>query len=276
MTVCQSTKHDPVESAPRTAEFRFYAELNDLLAAERRGRSFVESLPETSTIGDVVTAIGVPPAEIDLVLVDGKSVGLDHTLIGGERVAVFPVFERFDVSPVIRLRDRPLRRIHFVADVHLGALARYLRMIGFDTVYSPDLLDGQIIMIALEENRIILSRDQELLKNRAVTHGYLVRHTRPQHQIQEIVEALHLADQMEPFSRCIRCNGALKPVAAGAIADHVPPNVLASFQEYTRCEHCSRVYWKGSHYERMSRFIQQLTTVRLVAVENEGQDRQTT
>ena len=107
--------------AVRDAEFRFYEELNDFLPPEKRKRSFAYMFEGTPSIKDAIEAVGVPHTEIDIILVDGRSVGFDHRLRGGERVAVYPMFEAIDVSPLVRLRPQPLRITRFVVDVHLGA-----------------------------------------------------------------------------------------------------------------------------------------------------------
>jgi hypothetical protein len=129
---------DTHERPQRSAEFRFYEELNDFLPAARRKVGFMQHFHGTPAVRDVIQAIGVPHTAVDLVLVDGRSVTFGHRLTGGERVAVYPVFERLDIGPVVRLRPKPLRRTRFILDVHLGKLARDLRMLGFDSAYQPD------------------------------------------------------------------------------------------------------------------------------------------
>ncbi len=122
-----------------TCEFRFYEELNDYLPPGQRKRTITREITGTPSVKDAIEALGVPHTEIDLILVDGRSVRFDRLLQGGERVAVYPEFERFDITPLYRLRPRPLREPRFVADVHLGTLARFLRLLGFDTRYGNDL-----------------------------------------------------------------------------------------------------------------------------------------
>ena len=129
-------------------EVRFYAELNDFLPPHRHQRTFTYEFHGTPSVKDTIEAIGVPHTEIDVILVDGRSVDFDHLLQGGERVAVYPVFERYDVSPLTRLRPAPLRVTRFVADVHLGTLARHLRLLGFDTTWERDFDDEEIVDIA--------------------------------------------------------------------------------------------------------------------------------
>lgn len=250
-----------VDNAPRVqAEFRFYEELNDFLAPALRKRAFAYAFNGTPSVKDAIEAIGVPHTEVDLVLVDGESVDFTRRLIGGERVAVYPVFERLDISPVTRLRARPLRLPRFVLDVHLGKLARYLRLLGFDTRYRNDYDDAAIIGLAREETRTILTRDRGLLKHGAVTRGYWVRATAPRQQLAEIVRVFDLGGSARPFTRCIRCNGELQRVPKDTIAACLPTRVRMHFEEFAQCRECYAVYWRGSHYERMRKMIGQLDT----------------
>jgi uncharacterized protein len=241
-----------------TAEFRFYEELNDFLAPALRKREFPYGFAGTPSVKDAIEAIGVPHAEVDLVLVDGVSVDFARRLRGGERIAVYPMFERLDITPVTRLRPRPLRQTRFVLDVHLGKLARYLRLLGFDTLYRMDFNDAEIIATSLAEARIILTRDRGLLKHRVVTHGYWVRATDPHEQAAEITRVFDLGNSARPFTRCLRCNGDLQPAAKDDVADRLPPRVRAQFDEFARCPACGRLYWRGSHYARLRRIVDEL------------------
>jgi uncharacterized protein with PIN domain len=244
--------HAPVQ---RRAEFRFYEELNDFLPRARRKRSFVHAFRGTPSVKDTIEALGVPHVEVDLILVDGRSVGFTHRLHGGERVAVYPVFERLDISPVVRLRPAPLRVTRFVADVHLGTLARYLRLLGFDTRWRNDLDDYAIVALATAERRIILSRDRGLLCHGAVTHGYWLRSTEPAVQLEEVVRALDLGGQLRPYTRCMECNTALEPIERKAAAHRVPLQVYLVHRDFTRCPGCGRVFWPGSHRRRLETLV---------------------
>jgi len=248
------------EDAPlsRVAEFRFYEELNDFLPLERHKRTFSYEFTGTPAVKDAIEAIGVPHTEVDLIVVNGESVGFDCLLQGGERVAVYPIFERLDISPVIRLRPRPLRNTRFVLDVHLGKLARYLRLLGFDALYENDYDDPTIIAISRAERRIILTRDRGILKNGAVTHGYWLRETGPREQLREVVGVFDLKGGIRPFTRCLKCNGALQPVDKSEILEQVPPRVREAYEEFVRCEGCEKVYWAGTHFERMKEIIGEL------------------
>jgi len=242
----------------RHAEFRFYRELNDFLPAERRHSAFRVSFFGAPAIKDTLQAIGVPHTAIDLILVNGQSVGFDHRLAGGERISVFPEFERLDITPLQRLRPRPLRRTRFVLDSHLGKLARYLRMLGFDSVCDPRWDDSEIIDRSLAEKRIILTRDRGILKQTRVTHGYWLRSHEPLVQLREVLEALHLHNQIRPFSRCMTCNGEIEAIDRDRARPLIAESIWQRFAEFWQCRQCRRVYWKGTHYQRMCGLVEQL------------------
>jgi uncharacterized protein with PIN domain len=251
--MAQLTRPTHVAPLPlHVAEFRFYEELNDFLPLARRKRTFAHAFHGKPTVKDTIEALGVPHTEVDLILVNGKSVRFTFHLYGSERVAVYPMFERFDLRPAYRLRPRPLRRMRFVADVHLGTLARRLRLLGFDTVYDPAFDDVQLAAISARERRVLLTRDIGLLKRSVVTHGHWVRQTEPLAQVKEIVEACSLQNDLRPFTRCMICNGKLYTAERGAIAGMVPPRVYAHCRRFTQCAHCKRIYWRGTHYKHLS------------------------
>src|SRR6201991_5360477 len=158
-----------------TATFRFYEELNDFLARPLRRQSFSCACARDATAKHMIEALGVPHTEVELILVNGESVGFDHPLQEGDRVAVYPTFEALDIRPLLRVRERPLRVLRFIADAHLGGLAQLLRLAGFDTLYDNHYEDARIEALALDEARIVLTRDRELLKRRAVLRGCYVR-----------------------------------------------------------------------------------------------------
>lgn len=233
------------------AEFRFYAELNDFLPPERRGAAFSHAFRGTPTVKDVLQALGVPHTEVELILVDGRSVGFDQRLCGGERVAAYPVFESFHIGPMVRLRAAPLRYTRFLLDGHLGKLARLLRLLGFDTHYARDLEDAAIVDLAAVEGRIILTRDRDLLKRSKVTHGYWLRAADPWKQAVEVVVRFDLTMDARPFTRCLACNGALRQVEKACVLPQLPEAVARSYERFTICTRCGRVYWAGTHHARL-------------------------
>jgi uncharacterized protein (TIGR02611 family) len=240
------------EDVTASCEFRFYAELNDFLAPESRQRSFVHDFDGTPAVKDRIEALGVPHTEVDLILVDGQSVGFGHLLRGGERVAVYPVFESFEIGDVERLRPRPLRDVRFVLDVNLGRLAGYLRLLGFDSLYRNDFRDEDIVGISRSEHRIILTRDAGLLKRSAVTHGAFVHHTDPREQLREVIERFDLRHRLAPFTRCARCNGTIVAVSRSEAEGRVPDGIWAQDLEFTGCKSCGQVYWHGAHPGRLA------------------------
>jgi uncharacterized protein with PIN domain len=246
------------QHAMTTATFRFYAELNDFLAPARRGRAFDCRCARAATAKHMIEALGVPHTEVELVLVDGRSVGFGHMLAEGDRVAVYPKFEAFDVSPLLRVRDQPLRQTRFVADAHLGGLAHLLRMTGFDTLYDNHFRDDQIEQIARTQARIVLTRDRELLKRRDISHGVCVRALRSQAQLHEVFQRLDLARSARPFTRCLSCNGCLTPVNKERILSLLPPRVQDHYEQFSTCEGCKRIFWQGSHWRRMRDLVETL------------------
>ncbi len=235
-----------------TADVRFYAELNDFLPAGNRQRVLSYGFYGAPAVKDAIEALGVPHVEVDLILVNGRSVGFSHPLHDGDRVAVYPVFESLDITPLARLREAPLRRIAFVVDGHLGKLARLLRLLGFDTLHASASSDEALAATAAHERRILLTRDRGLLKRGAVTHGYWVRSTQPLEQAREVVRRFNLEARARPFARCLSCNGRLAPVGKAEVAPVVPPRVAAWHESYLRCRDCGKVYWRGTHYPRLA------------------------
>ncbi len=240
------------------ARFRFYEELNDFLAPPRRQVEFEATCADRATVKHAIQALGVPHTEVELVLVNGESVDFDRLVQDGDRVSVYPRFEAFDIAPLLRVRPQPLRLTRFVADAHLGGLARLLRMTGFDTLYDNGFADREIAAIAARDGRIVLSRDRELLKHRAITHGCYVHALAPRLQLAELFERLQLARSARPFSRCMRCNGLLHAVDKAAVDALLPPRVRAAHTRFSRCGDCGRVYWEGSHWRRMRALVDTL------------------
>ena len=240
-----------------TATFRFYEELNDFLAPERRRHAFDCPCARAATVKHMIEALGVPHTEVEMVLVNGESVGFDRMLQEGDRVAVYPKFEAFDVSSLLRVRDHPLRVMRFVADAHLGGLARLLRMAGFDTLYENNFDDSEIETIAAHQGRIVLTRDRELLKRRSITHGCYVHMLKPARQLREIFERLDLARSARPFTLCLHCNAPLRVIDKALVLQRIPPRARAFYDNFSTCDVCHRIFWQGSHWQRMRALLDQ-------------------
>ena len=239
-----------------TIIIRFYEELNDFLHYTRRKKAFSFPLPLKRSIKDIIESLGVPHTEVDLILANSVSVSFDYHPVKGDYISVYPVFEAIDISPVVLLRPKPLRETKFILDVHLGTLAKYLRMLGFDTLYRNNLEDQEIIDLSIAEQRIILTRDLFILKNGRVTHGYFVRETTPGKQLPEIVNRFDLSKQTMPFSRCMACNGLIEKVDKESVEEILQPNTRKTFHDFFQCRDCKKVYWKGSHWEKMAERVQ--------------------
>jgi uncharacterized protein with PIN domain len=171
---------------------------------------------------------------------------------------VYPKFEALDITPLLRVRSEPLRVMRFVADAHLGGLARLLRMAGFDTLYDNQFRDEEIERIASDEGRVVLTRDRELLKRRSITHGCYVHALRPAQQVREIFDRLDLARSARPFTLCLACNAPLQPIDKAAVLDQLPPRVRGSYERFSSCAVCGRVFWEGSHWRQMRDLVDEL------------------
>jgi uncharacterized protein with PIN domain len=244
---------------PARAWFRFYAELNDHLAPEQRYRTLERTLDVPASVKDGIESFGVPHTEVELVLVNGESSAFARIVEDGDRVAVYPVFESFDVTSELRVRADPLRDLKFVLDVHLGRLAAYLRMLGFDTAYRNCASDPELVRTSADQQRILLTRDRGLLKHSAVTRGYWLRETDSRLQTAEVVGRFDLARGFRPFTRCMACNEMLRVASREEVSGRILPAVAERYTEFRDCPACRRVYWQGSHYLRMQHWIEQLS-----------------
>ncbi|MBV9385783.1 MAG: Mut7-C ubiquitin/RNAse domain-containing protein [Chroococcidiopsidaceae cyanobacterium CP_BM_ER_R8_30] len=241
-----------------TSDFRFYAELNDFLPPSRRQVRFTYVFEGRGSIKDMIESLGVPHTEVDLILVNGESVDFSYLVQDGDRIDVYPVSESSHITPLVNVRPKPLLVPRFVLDIHLGKLATCLRMLGFDTLYRNDYTDEELAQISSTQGRILLTRDRGVLMRSVVTHGYYVRATHPPQQVVEVLRRFNLFEAVVPFQRCLRCNGLLQPVSKETIIDQLQPQTQEYMDEFHRCVECGQIYWKGSHYERMQHFIEQV------------------
>jgi uncharacterized protein with PIN domain len=246
-----------------TIYLRFYEELNDFLPEERKKKRFEHQFIDRTSVKDLIESLGVPHTEVDLILVNGNSIGFKYIINNGDDISVYPVFESLDISEVQHLRPKPLRKPKFVTDVHLGRLTRYLRMIGFDVSYKNNFDDDEIVSASLKEKRAILTKDRGILKRNEVTHGYCVRSIKVEEQVREILDRFDLKKDIKEFSRCLECNQLLVPIKKKEVIDELPPKVAQTQNEFYQCPSCMKIYWKGTHYQRMFSFIQSLKNIEL-------------
>lgn len=247
--------------------FRFYAELNDFLPPARRQRRFIHRCAQDATIKNAIESLGVPHTEVELVLVDGEAVDFPERVRDGDEISVYPAFVALApaIAEVRKTRPEIAGEPRFVADAHLGGLARYLRMLGFDTLYRNDFTDREVADFAASGQRIVLTRDRDLLMHRAIVHGYFMRDERPRAQLRDVIRRFDLASRLHPLSRCLRCNGRLAPIGKDAVRDRLPARTALHYNEFWKCAGCARIYWKGSHWQRMARFTAESATPELAA-----------
>lgn len=243
---------------PIPARFRFYAELNDFLPAQLRYTEFDHQLTRRASVKDVIESLGVPHTEVELILVNGESRDFSCIVGDGDQISVYPMFESFDIRPVLRLRAKPLRKSCFVADTNVGRLARYLRLLGFDCAWQNDWDDARIAQISLDEHRIVLTRDRKLLQRKIITHGYYVRAVIPRQQVHEVVKRFDLYRDMTVFSRCSVCNGLLQDVSKQQVIDQLEPKTRRYYNNFRRCDSCGQIYWQGSHIDRVQVLVNEI------------------
>mgnify|MGYP001820042941 CR=1 FL=1 len=240
------------------ATFRFYEELNDFLPKHRRRTDAATTFKEKRSIKDAIESLGVPHTEIDLILVNGKSVDFDYILQDEDRVSVYPVFESLNISDATHLRKLPLRRSKFIADINLGKIATYMRVLGFDVYFDSRLSPREIVEISKREKRIILTGNRKLLKFKDVSHGIFIRPGTTVQQIKRLIDYLDIKDRVDPFTRCLQCNSLLQKVPKEKILDRIPQKTRAYCDAYARCLSCDKIYWKGTHFIHMDKVVRQI------------------
>ena len=241
-----------------SAVFRFYEELNDFLPSRHKKQYKVFFFKGTPSIKDAIEAQNVPHTEVDLILVNGNPADFNYKLQSGDRVSIYPVFESFDIGPVKRCTGEPLRETKFILDVHLGKLAKLLRMTGFDTLYRNDFEDNEIIKEAMAQNRIILTRDRGILKNSLVKKGYYIRSQKPKEQLKEVINRFQLHSAIRFLCRCIACNSIIQEVEKKDVRKNLKRGTMIHFEKFFKCDSCGRIYWEGSHYDRMVNYYKEL------------------
>lgn len=242
---------------------RYYEELNDFLPQGNRNQDFPFSFTGRRSIKDLIESMGVPHVEVDFILANGKPVDFNYIVKDGDRISVYPVFESIDISGATRLRPSPLRDTKFILDVHLRKLARRMRLLGFDTDYDEHHDDALLAEISDREKRILLTCDRRLLMRKIVTRGIIIRSRDPEEQIIEVIERLQLRNLISPFTRCIECNGLIAGVISPfpefeSLKNRIPSGVLEWCTEFYHCPSCGRIYWRGSHYDRLKERVERI------------------
>ena len=228
-----------------SAQFKFHGRLADFLPPQNKALWITYSFANRPAIKDAIEAMGVPHVEIGEIILNGQLVSLSHSLVPDDRVEAYPIVQE-DASQ------------KFVLDVHLGKLARLLRLLGFDTQYQNNYTDKEIVVLAQAQQRVVLTRDVGLLKHKSIRWGYWLRSQQPMEQAREVIYRFALNYFFKPFTRCLSCNGLITPIAKEAIASQLLPNTFLHFSEFYQCQSCKKIYWKGSHYEKMLHLIEAL------------------
>ncbi len=239
-----------------TLHLNFHGDLPFFVRPKRGARLVVRQLREKTSVKDAIEACGVPHPEIDLIVVDGKAVDFFHLLRQDAAIEVYPVPAPPDLFPAARLQLRHIQR--FVADGHLGKLTRDLRLLGMDVVCSPEASDPELVARSAAEKRALLTRDRLLLMHAAVRHGYYLRSQNPEEQTREVLVRFNLRNQIAPFTRCLRCNGLLAPISKAEIVEQLEPLTKIYYETFRRCRDCGRLYWSGSHFDKLRARIDRL------------------
>ncbi|TPQ17399.1 Mut7-C RNAse domain-containing protein [Streptomyces sporangiiformans] len=216
----------------------------------RRAKATKVVTDGVSTLGHVVESLGVPLTEVGGLVVDGREVPASHVPAAGETVRVRAV-ERPQ-----RVPGAPLR---FLLDVHLGTLARRLRLLGVDAAYeSTDIGDPALAARSAAERRVMLSRDRGLLRRRELWAGAFVYSTQPDDQLRDVLGRFE--PELRPWTRCTACNGMLKDAAKDEVAGRLEGGTQRSYDVFAQCEECGRVYWRGAHHDRLQAIVARALT----------------
>lgn len=241
-----------------TVFIRFYEELNDFLPPNKRKKQFAHHFYGEPSVKDLIESLGVPHTEIDLILVNSESVNFNYKVKDKDYISVYPEFESLDISGLQKLRPKPLRKPKFICDVHLGKLARNMRMFGFNVFYKNNLKDDEIVNISISQKRTILTRDLGILKRNNVTRGYFVREHDPKKQLIEVIKRFDLIELMNPLKLCLECGYNLKRISKQKILDLLPEKVKQTQNKFYICTNCNQLYWKGTHFDKMDEFVKSI------------------
>jgi uncharacterized protein len=240
-----------------TIPFHFIGSLCDFLPKRIQIPYFYPLLNQT-TVKDAIEAIGVPHVEVGSIKIHQKEVSFSHFLQPSDVVEVYPFQSTLEQTNLLRpLLKKPYR---FILDVHLGSLARLLRLSGFDTAYQTEAADATIAQIAAAEQRIVLTRDIGLLKHKIIDWGYWIRSQHKEEQFREVAHRFDLWSSFSPFKYCLACNGKIETVSKEHVLDRLPSNAALYFQSFYQCQNCNKIYWKGSHYDHMLQTLERIHT----------------
>ena len=237
------------------AEFNFHGALNFFLSRRQKHKPITHEVNRRASVKDMIESFGVPHPEIECIIINGESVGFEAIIQPNDVIHVYASSSETDLDSWVSLRAPYPNRPKFILDTHLGRLAAYLRMMGYDTLYRNDYPDDELAQVSHDETRILLTRDIGLLKRSPVIYGYYVREIHPQPRLVEISRRYHLVETMKPFAYCMSCNGQLKAVSEDDIAQQIKPEILEAYDRFHQCQSCEKIFWPGSHYVRMQELL---------------------
>lgn len=235
--------------------FKFFDSINYFLPYQNQNKEVIYSFDENPSIKDSIEAIGVPHTEVEAISINEKYVDFNEKLANEDYVKVYSYNSSIDFSKIIKLRP-DLNEYKFIVDANIGKVARNLRMLGFDTYYDFDLPDKEIVNLAEREKRIILSRDWGLLKRKNAIFGYYPRSTNTDEQLDEIIKRYNLFDKFNPLTLCLECNGQILQTNKLEVKNEIDSGVYDFYDEFYKCQNCNKIFWKGSHYDKMKLAIE--------------------
>ena len=241
---------------PFTVRLRFHGDLDFFLRSKAGDEIIERPLAEKTSVKDVIESCGVPHPEVNLILADERAVGFEHTLANDAKIEVFPVENPATSGTEKRLQATGLSS--FIADGHLGALTRNLRLLGFDVAYRQNADDRQLLEIMARENRALLTRDRRLLMHAIVQHGYCPRSQKADEQTIEVIRRFDILESIAPFTRCLRCNAPLEEAVKAEIIDKLEPLTKIYYDQFRRCPGCNQIYWSGSHFPKLQKRIEEI------------------
>ena len=238
-------------------QLHFHGDLSFFLrSSQARRQPIVKRLGKKTSVKDAIESCGVPHPEVDLIVTRGAPVGFSYQLVAEEEIDVYPVSAPLELFPGDRLQQRGLAS--FVADCHLGKLARHLRLLGLDVLYGNKSTDAELLVIARADDRALLTRDRRLLMHAAVRHGYCPRSHDADEQTIEVIRRFDLAERLAPYTRCLQCNGPLERVEKAEIFEQLEPLTKIYYHEFRRCLACSKIYWPGSHFGKLEARLEKI------------------
>ena len=242
----------------RTIHLRCYEELNEFLPSEKRKVQFIHTIPVQTSVKDLIESFNIPHTQVQMILVNGEQEDFSYIVQNNDRISIYPYFHSFNVNSVSKIFHPLPDKIRFLADQHLGMLARYLRMLGIDTDYNANLTGHKLVHKANQEERILLTKDHNILKRNELKYGYFVYADDLDSQLYELILQFKLKEHITLFSRCLECNSLLHPIEKAMIEHRLPQKVKEYHQNFTICTRCDKIYWKGTHYDRMKEKIEKI------------------